>query len=69
MLSLGVKIHQKPSAPARNPFPVKKKKWQNFFAYEPRILIEILKDSTPSALILPLNHSYKSMIRINVKRS
>ena len=54
MLSLGVKIHQKPSAPARNPFPVKKKKWQNFFAHEPRILIEILKDSTPSALILPL---------------
>ena len=53
MLSLGVKIHQKPSAPARNPFPVKKKKWQNFFAYEPRILIEILKDSTPSSLILP----------------
>ena len=68
MLSLGVKIHQKPSAPARNPFPVKKK-WQNFFAYEPRILIEILKDSTPSSLILPLNHSYKSMITINVKRS
>ena len=41
MLSLGVKIHQKPIS--------RKKKWQNFFAYEPRILIEILKDSTPSS--------------------
>ena len=48
MSSLGVKIDQKPSAPARNPFPVKKK-WQNFFAYEPRISMEILKGSTPSS--------------------